>query len=364
VNSSGSGKPYMTKPRRFVIWQSVNLWGALVLFVFLIMLSAAVLMTFLTFLVVGLNLVRTGHPNVLLVVALVLLTSMLIGTAITAVLGRRILGPITGLSEAAKEVAKGHFNISLPYEDHKIRELGEMAANFNKMVQELNGIETLRNDFVVNVSHEFKTPLSSIEGYAALMQDPELKQEDRKEYSRLIMESTRQLSSLCSNVLKLSKLENQEFVVEKEEFRLDEQIRQALLLLEPQWSGKNLLLDIDMEPQHFWGSEEMLMQVWLNVIGNAVKFSHEGGSIAVTLHCEGGQASVVVADDGVGMSEEVQRHIFEKFYQGDHSRTAEGNGLGLALVRRILTLCGGEISVESTVGQGTVFTVTLPLENV
>lgn len=349
------------KPARFLGLQSVDLWGALVMLVFFIMLAAGVVMTFLTFLVFKLNLVRTGHPNILLVVALVLLTSMLLGTAITAFYGRRVLGPITGLSQATEEVAKGNFNVVLPYEHHKIRELGEMSANFNKMVQELNGIETLRNDFVVNVSHEFKTPISSIEGYAALLQDLTLTAEERREYSRLIMESTRQLSSLCSNVLKLSKLENQEFFPEKEEFRLDEQIRQALLLLEPQWSSKNLVLDIDMEPLRFCGSEELLMQVWLNLLGNAVKFSHEEGNIAVTLQSAGERVAVIISDDGIGMSEEVRKHIFEKFYQGDPSRKAEGNGLGLPLARQIVALYAGEIHVKSTPGLGATFTVTLPL---
>lgn len=349
-------------PEAASAWPSLNLWGALVLFVFLIMLAAGVFMTIMTLVVYKLKLIHTGHPHLIPMVMLVLLTSMVIGTVITAFLGRRILGPITGLSEAAKEVAKGRFNAVLPYESHKIRELGEMAANFNKMVQELNSIETLRNDFVVNVSHEFKTPLSAIEGYAALMQDPALTPEERRDYSRLIMESTRQLSSLCSNVLKLSKLEQQAVIVEKEEFRLDEQIRQALLLLEPQWSGKNLALDIDMEPLLFRGSEEMLMQVWLNLLGNAVKFSYDGGSVTVRLSSRSGCVHAVIADDGIGMGEEVQRHIFDKFYQGDPSRTAEGNGLGLPLARRIVSLYRGDIQVQSAPGEGAVFTVTLPLE--
>lgn len=340
-----------------------NLWGALVLLVFLIMLSAGILMTLLAFAFVRLKLIWSGyaHPNPLVIVFIVVLTCIVIGTAITAFTGRRVLGPITGLSEATKEVAKGNFNVQLPYEDHRIRELGQMAGDFNKMVQELNGIETLRSDFVVNVSHEFKTPLAAIEGYAALLQDPDITLEERREYSRLIMESTKQLSSLSSNVLKLSKLENQEIIAEREWFALDEQIRQALLLLEPGWNARQLVLDIALEPLPYYGSEEMLMQVWLNVIGNAIKFSHEGGELFVGLAVAGNSAVVTIRDNGIGMTEEVRKHIFEKFYQGDPARTGEGNGLGLPLARRIVELCGGGIAADSESGSGSVFTITLPL---
>ncbi|WP_379131737.1 ATP-binding protein [Paenibacillus sp. sgz500958] len=338
-----------------------NLWGTLVMLVFMIMLSSATLMSLMAFIVVKLDLVGMKHPRIPWIFILSILTSILIGTAITALAGRKILAPITSLSEAAKEVAKGNFSVELSYEDHRVRELGEMAANFNKMTQELSGIETLRNDFVVNVSHEFKTPIAAIEGYAALMQSEDLTLEERREYSRLIMESTKQLSSLSSNILKLSKLENQEFVLEQSQFDLDEQLRHALLFLEPKWSEKNLELDIDLAPVRYHGSEELLMQIWLNLLGNAFKFTDPGGEITVTLRPTTDGVTVRIADTGTGMSEEVQKHIFEKFYQGDRSRSAEGNGLGLPLVRRILDLCGGSISVESTPGVGSAFTVVLPV---
>lgn len=324
------------------------------------MLSAGILMMVMAFIVIKLNLagiVRLRLPWMVIIAAL---TSILIGTVITALTGRKILAPITSLSDATQEIAKGNFNVELGYENHRVRELGEMAVNFNKMARELAGIETLRSDFVANVSHEFKTPIAAIEGYASLMQSDDLTTEERKDYSRLIMESTKQLSSLSSNILRLSKLENQELVPELNEFDLAEQLRQALLLLEPQWSEKQLELDIELAPARYLGSEELLMQIWLNLLANAIKFTAHGGSVAVALTADADAIRVRIADTGIGMSEEVQKHIFEKFYQGDRSRSREGNGLGLALVRRILDLSGGSIRVVSAPGAGAAFTVELP----
>ena len=347
----------MSRPKK-----TGNLWGALVLMVFLIMLSAALLMALMSFLIIHSGVIDIGRFNIFWPITVVTITSILIGTAITAISGRKILTPITDLSDAAKEVAKGNFSVRLAHEEHKVDVLGEMAANFNRMVQELGGIETLRNDFIVNVSHEFKTPIAAIEGYATLMQDHDLSPKERQEYSRLIIESTRQLSSLSSNILKLSKLENQEFIVDKSQFGLDEQIRQALLLLETQWNDKEINLDITLEPVGFYGNEELLMQVWLNLLGNAIKFTDRRGDIAVDLFKTEEAVTVRITDSGTGMTEEVMKHIFVKFYQGDRSRSAEGNGLGLPLVRRIVELCGGEITVESTPGEGSVFAVTFPVE--
>lgn len=286
---------------------------------------------------------------------------MLTGTAITAIVGRKLLAPINDLSEAAKRVAKGDFSARVAHEEHKVDVIGEMAVNFNGMVQELGGMETLRNDFIVNVSHEFKTPIAAIEGYATLMQDQGLSPKEREDYSRLIIESTRQLSSLSSNILKLSKLENQEIVGGKIEFALDEQLRQALLLLEAQWNDKALNLDLALEPVVYYGNEELLMQVWLNLLGNAIKFTDDGGEIAVSLFGTEVAVTVQISDSGTGMTEEVMKRIFEKFYQGDKSRSAEGNGLGLPLVRRIVELSGGSVAVESTPGKGAAFTVILPV---
>lgn len=341
--------------------KSRNLWGALVLSVFLILLCNGILMFGLSMLIVKSGLIDVGRFHIFWLVSVLLLASVLTGTAITAIVGRKLLAPINDLSDAAKRVAKGDFDARVAYEDHKVDVIGEMAVNFNSMVHELGSMETLRNDFIVNVSHEFKTPIAAIEGYATLMQDRELTPEERADYSRLIIESTRQLSSLSSNILKLAKLENQEIVGGKTEFALDEQLRQALLLLEAQWNDKRINLDLTLEPVVYYGNEELLMQVWLNLLGNAFKFTDNGGEVAVSLFSTEAAIMVQFSDSGTGMTEEVMKRIFEKFYQGDKSRSAEGNGLGLPLVRRIVELSGGSVSVESTPGKGSVFTVRLPV---
>lgn len=336
-----------------------NLWAAFVMLVFMIMLSSAVFMMTIIVIIRQFTIIEPGQFHAFGFLAAVLLSGILTGTLITAVIGQRILLPISRLREATQEVAKGNFNVQL-YENIRIEEFRDMAKDFNKMVQELHGIETLRTDFVTNVSHEFKTPITAIEGYATLLQNPDLPAQEREEYAGKIISGTRQLSMLTTNILKLSKLENQEIIIEKTEFSLDEQIRQAILLLEPQWNSKQLNLEIQLEETTFYGSEELLMQVWVNILGNAVKFSREHGNLSITLTESPGKVIVQIADTGTGMTPKVQRHIFEKFYQGDHARAAEGNGLGLPLARRIVDLCRGRISVSSKPGQGSTFIIELP----
>lgn len=261
------------------------------------------------------------HGNPFPPVLTMILFSLVVGTTITIMVGKKILAPITDFSRAAKEIADGNFNIYLN-ESHRINEISEVAHHFNLMVQELRSIETLRNDFVVNVSHEFKTPIAAIEGYAMLLQEENLSKEEHNEYTGMIIESSRQLSNLSGNILKISKLENQEMLSELAEYPLDEQLRRALLLLESLWSAKQLNLDIELDEQRYYGNEELMMQVWLNVLGNAIKFTPEGGTISVALHSDGAWISVVIADTGIGMTPKVRKHIFEKFYQGDPARAA------------------------------------------
>lgn len=290
---------------------------------------------------------------------ILLMISIMIGTIISIIVGRKILTPITQLIEAYREVAKGNFAVKLP-EENRNGEVKKVFHNFNLMVKELSSIETLRNDFVVNVSHEFKTPIAAIEGYATLLQDKGISAAEHEEYTKMIILSAKQLGALSGNVLNLSKLENQELVVDKGNFRLDEQIRQALLIFEKEWTEKDLALSIELPKVMFYGNQDLLMQVWMNLFGNAIKFSHEQGELEVTLTEEPENIVVTISDTGIGMTENIQRHIFEKFYQGDTSRSSDGNGLGLPLVKRIITLNGGSIHVKSEVGVGSVFTVKLP----
>jgi signal transduction histidine kinase len=193
-----------------------------------------------------------------------------------------------------------------------------------------------------------------------LLQDEELSADERREYTEMIIAGTRQLSTLSSNILKLSKFENQKIITDSVEFDLDEQMRRSLLMIEPQWSEKNIELDIELEPVRYCGSVDLLQHVWLNLLDNAIKFSNEGGKISVRLSDAGDHIIAEIADNGIGMNEETKKHLFDKFYQGDKSRSSEGSGLGLPLVKRIVELSGGAIHVKSELGIGSVFTVELP----
>ena len=237
-----------------------------------------------------------------------------------------------------------------------------MEGNFNQMVEELNSVEMLRKDFIADVSHEFKTPLSSITGYITLLQDPDLTPQERQEYVQMAIFNAEKLNDLTANILRLSRLENQSNMPKPVTYRLDEQIREAIVLLERKWNEKDIQLDIDLPDTQYHGHQELLLNVWTNLISNAVKFSSPGGTIAISLAQLDDSIHVTVRDYGIGMDEKTQAHIFEKFYQGDTSRKSQGNGLGLPLCQEIISRCGGEIRVSSQPDEGSVFTVILPLK--
>lgn len=284
-----------------------------------------------------------------------------VAVVLSMVMSRVVLKPISRLSEASQQIARGDFDLNLTYEG-AIEEFRDTYRSFNTMARELRSIETLRADFIANVSHEFKTPLTAIEGYAMLLQDRDLTEGERADCAQRILDSAGRLSALVSNILLLSKLEQQTASVEKSPFRLDEQIRQVMVELEPLWEPKELELELELPPLRYEGSESLLYHVWSNLLSNAVKFSPQGGALTVTLAEDEGTVVFSVTDRGPGMSADVQRHIFDKFYQGDPSRRQEGNGLGLPLARRITELCGGGIAVSSAPGRGSTFEVTLPKE--
>ena len=283
---------------------------------------------------------------------------IIMGTIISAYVSKKMFQPIFKINDAAKKVAKGDFTVRLE-EKSIAKEIEEIAGSFNIMVKELANTETLRNDFVSNVSHEFKTPLSAIEGYATLLQDDTLSPEAQKTYVGHILENTGRLTNLTQNILSLSRLENQEIVLQKEHFRLDEQIRRVLLGYEGLWENKNLTMDLNLEKVTFYGNKALLAQVWSNIIDNAIKFSNQNGILSINCLLRGPIILVTVKDSGIGMQDEVKQHAFDKFYQGERSHNIKGNGLGLALVKRIVTLCDGKVSLESENGKGTTITVIL-----
>lgn len=297
------------------------------------------------------------HTRTMFLIIVPLGISILIATILSSIFLKKILSPVRALSKGTEEVAKGDFTVQLDIPNDY--EFGMLTKNFNRMVNELSSIETLRNDFISNVSHEIKTPLASIQGFAKLIQDSNLGEEEKREFTDIIINESGRLSKLVSNILKVSKLDNQDIVTEKVKFSLDEQIRCSILVMEPEWGDKNIELDIDLNEVYIVENEDLLQQVWFNLIGNAIKFTDEGGTIKVKLIELKDKIVVKISDNGIGMDRETQRHIFEKFYQGDKSHLSSGNGLGLSLVKRIIELCNGKISVQSELGIGTTFIVEL-----
>lgn len=289
--------------------------------------------------------------------AFFVLCAVCIDAGLAILINSFFLKPIAKLSESMKKVSGGDFSIRL--KDHsKIKEIGELNRSFNAMTDELGATELLQTDFVSNVSHEIKTPLNAIEGYATLLQD-DCTDEERARYIEKILFNTKRLSELVGNVLIISKLESGAVDINEETFRLDEQIRQSIMLLEPKWVEKDIEFDIELDEITFIGDRNLLLHVWNNLIGNAIKFSPRAGLITIRL--EGREDNVIfrIDDCGPGIGDTAKKHIFEKFYQEDSSHKQEGNGLGLALVKRIVDMSGGNITPEDLPESGCRFTVTL-----
>jgi signal transduction histidine kinase len=269
--------------------------------------------------------------------------------------------PMRRLSESARNIARGDFSVRIAplRKDGKKDFVEVMFDDFNTMAEELESIEMMKNDFISNVSHEIKTPLAVIQNYAADLQDDTLGPEERHEYVKTIIASSQKLSALVSNILKLNKLEHQGILPAALPFDISEQLRRCVLAFEDLWERKNITLEADLDEITVCYDESMLEIVWDNLISNAVKFTAPGGSISLTLKKMAGFAVVRISDSGCGMGEETQKHIFDKFYQGDSSHSQEGNGLGLALVKRVVDIIGARISVTSKAGEGTTFAVRL-----
>lgn len=276
---------------------------------------------------------------------------------------RWIIGrPVKRILQATEQITAGDFStrIEPTYPLGSSNELDAIIENFNTMAAELSSVETLRTDFISSVSHELKTPLAVIQNYAAMLKAPDLSEEDRVLYAQKIFDATQRLSDLIKNILKLNKLENQQIFMERSTYLLNEQLCECLLGFEKLWEEKALDIETDLPDVNVTADAELLSLVWNNLISNAVKFTPEGGKITVTLTEQAKFVEVRVSDTGCGMSAETGRHIFEKFYQGDSSHATQGNGLGLALVKRVIDIVGGEICVDSTPGSGSTFTVRLP----
>ena len=290
-----------------------------------------------------------------------ILFSVVVGGAVTNYITHSFIDPITCLGKAMKEVAGGNFHVAMQ-SDSKLKEVRDIYESFNRMVKELGNTETLQTDFISSVSHEFKTPINAIEGYASLLQDHHQSPEEQETYIEKILFNTRRLSTLTGNILLLSKINNQSIRPQRTVFRLDEQIRQAIVALEQKWTEKNIDFDVELDKVTYSGYESLLLHVWSNLIDNAIKFDPPGGMICLRLRQADDEAVFTIDDNGPGIAPEEQERIFHKFYQRDSSREMSGNGLGLALVKQIVEFSGGTVSVENLPEAGCRFTVRLPMQ--
>lgn len=290
-----------------------------------------------------------------------ILFSVVMGGAVTNYITHSFIDPITRLEKAMKEVAGGNFHVAMQ-SDSKLKEVRDIYESFNRMVKELGNTETLQTDFISSVSHEFKTPINAIEGYASLLQDHHQSPEEQETYIEKILFNTRRLSTLTGNILLLSKINNQSIRPQRTAYRLDEQIRQAIVALEQKWTEKNIDFDVELDKVTYSGYESLLLHVWSNFIDNAIKFDPQGGMICLRLRQTGDEVVFTIDDNGPGVAPEEQKRIFHKFYQSDSSREMSGNGLGLALVKQIVEFSGGTVSVENLPEAGCRFTVRLPMQ--
>ncbi len=295
-----------------------------------------------------------------------ILTALTFALCLAGIICRKAVTekPVKTILAATEEMARGNFDIHLRprhiwgrYDEYDV-----IMDNINKMAAELSKNEVLRNDFLANVSHEIKTPLSVIQNYAQALRGTALSAKERGEYADLLCAASRRLAGLISNILKLNKLENQKIFPEKRPVQAGELLRECVLSFEDAFESKGIELDCDIVDVGMVSDKGFLEIIFNNLVSNAVKFTERGGSVTVTLRDEGANICVCVRDTGCGMSAETGARIFDKFYQGDTSHSQEGNGLGLALVKRVIDILGGEISVDSRLGKGSAFTVKLRKE--
>ena len=305
------------------------------------------------------NMVRQNAPEVFIYTVLM----ALFGCIIDAVRRHQTIDrPLGRIIEALEQLTAGDFSVRLDENHRDFSQVGfrEICQGVNQLAVELGSVETLRTDFIASVSHELKPPLAAVSNYASLLKRPNLPEEKRQEYIQSIADTTKRLSELVSNILRLNKLENQQIYPETRPFDLGEQLSECLLSFESLWEEKELDLDCDIPDGITVVSDpELLHLVWSNLISNAIKFTPNGGKLGVKLSCDGAWACVAVSDTGCGMSREVGAHIFEKFYQGDPAHATKGNGLGLALDKREVDITGGAITVQSAPGKGSTFTVRI-----
>ncbi|MGN1020768.1 MAG: ATP-binding protein [Aristaeellaceae bacterium] len=300
------------------------------------------------------------RPSVMILTICVI--SLVLGAILMGIIRHLLIRPIGRMSQAMQQLAEGHFDTRIAMSDFRPKEILLFTENFNKAAEALGSVEILRSDFISNFSHEFRTPIHTLVSIAELLRSGECSPEETGEYLDIIIDQARRLSSLAANVLYLTRLETAAAPMETHELNLSELLRQNLVMFDHQCSEKRLDLQTDISPVQLRGNADLLLQMMRNILDNAIKFSPEGAAVRVELRAQEDRAVFRVTDHGCGMDQATLDHMFDKFYQGDTSHSAEGFGLGLPMVRRIVELHRGTITVESSVGTGSAFTVELPAE--
>lgn len=330
------------------------------LIVFIIMLVTMLLSSICLLLLFRIGILHAGGHSFLPFFVFILI-SLLLGSLIAAGFSRRPLHPFRVLADASDQIATGNYSVRIDLKGPE--EFERLTQSFNHMAEELGSVEMLRSDFVNNFSHEFKTPIVSLRGFAKMLKREDLTAEERNEYLDIIIEESERLTSMATNALNLTKLEQQVILTDETRFNVSEQIRIAITMMDNKWKDKNVSFSFDSNEIYIIGNEETLKQVWLNLLDNAVKFSDPGGTVAMTLNQNRNTVTFCITNNGHTIPEKDVPKLFEKFYQGDSSRTTAGNGLGLAICKRIIELHGGSICLANNADSQTTFCVTLPQSN-
>lgn len=338
----------------------VGLTLSFIISIVLINLIATIIVGALMYILFDIGILNKENINDVMVLPILTLIALtIIGAVVSAFSSKLILKNIREFIEGTEKLSRGDFSVRINIKHPS--EFKILSENFNLMAKELGGIEVLRTDFINNFSHEFKTPIISIKGFAEILKDDNLPRDERNEYLDIIIEESKRLTTLSNNVLNLSKIENVAILKDTKVFNIGEQLRQAILILHSKFENKNIFLDINIGDYNINGSKEMLNQVWINLLDNAVKFNRENGIISITLKKKEDNIIITISDNGIGISKEALPKVFGKFYQGDTSHSTLGNGLGLAMVKKIIELHNGTIKCDSLHLRGTRFTITLPI---
>lgn len=338
----------------------VGLTLSFIISIVLINLITTIIVGALMYILFDIGILNQENINSIMVLPILTLIALtIIGAVVSAFSSKLILKNIREFIEGTEKLSRGDFSVRINIKHPS--EFKILSENFNLMAKELGGIEVLRTDFINNFSHEFKTPIISIKGFAEILKDDNLPRDERNEYLDIIIEESKRLTTLSNNVLNLSKIENVAILKDTKVFNIGEQLRQAILILHSKFENKNIFLDINIGDYNINGSKEMLNQVWINLLDNAVKFNRENGIISIALKKKEDNIIITISDNGIGISKEALPKVFDKFYQGDTSHSTLGNGLGLAMVKKIIELHNGTIKCDSLHLRGTRFTITLPI---